>query len=126
MVALLLRPQPQPGTMKTALNLGRKRSRVTLESDEDDEGQHEADAPLSPLDALKRTRTRDELNEVVVVPPADAWLVDVDGILASPTLPCSTVADLKPHDNADRFASGESIFVLCVQGNVQIHYDLLW
>ncbi|KAF2647484.1 hypothetical protein K491DRAFT_772478 [Lophiostoma macrostomum CBS 122681] len=112
--------------MSMTLNLSRKRSRITLESDDEVEERREQNAPLSPMDALKRTRTRGELDEVVVVPPDDAWAVDVEGILASPTLPCSTAAQMKPHNNVDRFENGESILVLCVQGNMHLHYDLLW
>jgi hypothetical protein len=126
MVALLEEPQSQPWTMSVALNLSRKRSRITLDSDDEEEGRREEDAPLSPMDALKRTRTQGELDEIVVVPPDDAWAVDVDGILGSQTLPYSTIAKLRPHNNVDRFKKGESILVLCVQGNVQLHYDLLW
>ncbi|KAF2441330.1 hypothetical protein P171DRAFT_457139 [Karstenula rhodostoma CBS 690.94] len=92
--------------------ISRKRSRLALDDGED------AD------DALKRSRTQSEIEELAVIPPDEAWTVDVAGILASNTLAPPPGNHLRPHSNADWHRSG-SLFVLCVQGSVQLHYDLL-
>ncbi|KAF1971476.1 hypothetical protein BU23DRAFT_183200 [Bimuria novae-zelandiae CBS 107.79] len=112
--------------MKVAVN--RKRSRVDLDDDGD---QPRQSLPLpSPTlsvgnDALKRSRTQSELEELGVVTPEDAWTVDVASILASNTLPSPPGSSLRPHNNVDKY-DARSIIVLCVQGNVRLHYDLLW
>lgn len=107
--------------------LTRKRSRFAL--DPDDEGQHrrEPSPALSSFsDTLKRSKTQCELDELDIISPEKAWSIDVDAILASNTLPKPTGSTLEAHDNWTRYTKGESVFVLCVQGNVQVHYELLW
>ncbi|KAL1591611.1 hypothetical protein SLS60_011861 [Paraconiothyrium brasiliense] len=94
--------------------VSRKRSRLALDDD-----------ATADDDALKRSRTQGELEELDVIRPEDAWTVDVAAMLASRTLPAPPGSSLRPHNNAHRLRNG-SIFVLCVQGNVQLHYDLLW
>jgi hypothetical protein len=120
---------PEPWTMNVAL-LGRKRSRITLESDDEDLHYREERSPSLPLPSpvaeLKRTRTQSELDSIDVVAAKDAWPVDLDSILTSPTLPKSPASEQKAHNNVDRYKKDESIIVLCVQGNLHIHYDLLW
>jgi len=96
--------------MDVALN--RKRSRLSLDNDNDGDG-------------LKRSRTEGELESLAMVSPQDAWVIDVASILASNTLPSPPAGHMQPHSNAARQTS-KSITVLCVQGNVQLHYDLLW
>lgn len=114
-------------TMNVAL-LNRKRSRLALESD--DEGQRsyqEQERERESMPALRRTKTQCELDDLDVVAPEDAWEVDVEGILASPTLPTSPGAgNRQPHSNVERYRVGESLMVFCVQGNVHLHYELLW
>lgn len=121
MVALSAPAPTSLWTMNVAIN--RKRSRIDLDDD--------ADEPLpSPSlsatsDSLKRSRTQGELEELDIVSPADAWTVDVAGILASNTLTSPPGSSLRPHNNVAKYTA-QSIIVLCVQGNVQLHYDLLW
>jgi hypothetical protein len=120
MVAL---PQ-EPWTMHLALN--RKRSRLALESDDSDAPySREDEVANAPQSGLKKTKTQSELDEIDIIAPRDAWAVDVDSILSSPTsAPGSAAA--RPHNNAPRYAKGSSIIVLCVQGNLHLHYNLLW
>jgi hypothetical protein len=101
--------------------LSRKRSRLAGDSDD-------AELPaLSTLnDALKRSRTQCELDELDMIRADVAWGVDVDAILASTRITTPPGQTLKAHDNWERYSKGRSIVVLCVQGNVHIHYDLLW
>ncbi|KAF2109124.1 hypothetical protein BDV96DRAFT_469122, partial [Lophiotrema nucula] len=109
--------------MDVALN--RKRSRLALEEDDDDD-EHRSQAPLpSPAlaDTLKRSRTESELDSLDMVAPAHAWSVDVAAILSSPTF--DGAPGRAAHNNGDRFAADASIIVFCVQGNLQLHYDLL-
>jgi hypothetical protein len=105
-------------------SLSRKRSRIELE-DGDSEGIDEGIRLPSPVE-LKKRNTQCELDAIGIVSPEDAWNVDVEGILSSPTLPTSPGIEGQPHNNMGRFHAEESIMVLCVQGNVQLHYDLLW
>lgn len=108
--------------------VGRKRSRLALDDDASHEGSHSsgetqthtrlqararARASASPalsvgsaVDSLKRSRTQSELDELRVVAPHEAWTVDVPAMVSH--------------------SSAASILVLCVQGTVQLHYDLLW
>lgn len=123
-------------TMDVALN--RKRSRLALGDDDDDDtsdnrnGERRLGLPLlSPAlsagsDSLKRSRTQGELEELDVIRPEDAWSVDIDSILASTTIPTPPGSTLQAHNNAENYKKNSSIFVLCVQGAVQLHYDLLW
>lgn len=130
----------------TAL-LGRKRSR-----DDDDDyaneryGRHDIietkhDASIehyevapSPSPApvatatLKRNKTQGELEELDIVPVEEAWSIDIQSILASPTVETFSHGGQtrEPHSNMERYIKGGSIVILCVQGNLQLHYDLLW
>lgn len=108
--------------------LRRKRSRGTPDSDEDVDQQLRQPSPaLSSLsDPLKRSRTQCELDELDMLEPKDAWTVDIGAILARPALAAPPGSGLKPHNNWQRYKKGASITVLCVQGNMQLHYDLLW
>jgi hypothetical protein len=87
-------------TTTTATELSRKRSRLSpgLDDDHDD-------------DTLKKTRTQCELDELNIVSPSDAWRVDVDALLGQRPWP--------------RYRKGRSTIVVCVQGNMQLHHDLL-
>ncbi|RMZ74032.1 hypothetical protein GMOD_00004857 [Pyrenophora seminiperda CCB06] len=117
-------------TMDVALS--RKRSRLTLDDDHDEEqekgrGQLRSESLPAPMlgDALKRSRTHCELEELDVIDVAEAWNVNMQAILASKTLATPTDSSLVAYDNLARYREGESIAVLCVQGNVQVHYELL-
>ncbi|KAH8731423.1 hypothetical protein GQ44DRAFT_671279 [Phaeosphaeriaceae sp. PMI808] len=110
------------------VTLSRKRSRLALDSDCDDdlEQRREPSPALSAFsDTLKRSRTQCELDELEIVDVDKAWSVDVEAILASNRIARPPSGSLEAHDNWARYKRGESIIVLCVQGNVKIHYDLL-
>ncbi|KAJ4411219.1 hypothetical protein N0V91_001595 [Didymella pomorum] len=100
--------------------LSRKRSRLTLESDDDED-----ERLRQPLPALQRSKTQCELDELDIIDPKDAWTVDIGAILARPTLAVPPGSGLMPHNNWQRYKKGGSITVLCVQGNMQLHYNLL-
>jgi hypothetical protein len=87
-------------TTITATELSRKRSRLSpgLDDDHDD-------------DTLKKTRTQCELDELNIISPPDAWRVDVDALLGQRPWP--------------RYRKSRSTIVVCVQGNMQLHHDLL-
>jgi hypothetical protein len=70
-----------------------------------------------------RRRSREELD---VIGADEAWSVDVDAIMASKRIGRPADGRLEAHDNWAGYVKGESTVVLCVQGNVQIHYELLW
>ena len=108
--------------------LSRKRSRLAIDEDEEAiQRRREPSPTLSVLsDTLKRSRTQCELDELDIIGVEDAWSVDVDAILASKRIARPLNGRLEAHDNWQRYRKGESIIVLCVQGNVQTHYDLLW
>lgn len=121
---------PPPWTVDVPL-MNRKRSRLALGDDDDDnDADQHAPEPSPALsafsDSLKKTRTQSDLEELDIISPREAWSVDVDGILASNTLPTPTGSNLQAHSNVSRYKREDSIIVLCVQGNVQLHYDLLW
>ncbi|CAN9175898.1 unnamed protein product [Alternaria alternata] len=107
--------------------LSRKRSRLTIDEDEDEVQHRREPSPTLPAlgDALKRSKTQCELEELDMISPEEAWSVDVDAILASNTLATLPSSKLEAHNNWARYSKQESIIVLCVQGNVQIHYELL-
>lgn len=84
----------------TTTVLSRKRSRLSPGLDDDDGD-----------DALKKSRTQCELDELDVISPPDAWRVDVDALLGQRTWP--------------RYRKGRSTIVVCVQGNMQLHHQLL-
>ncbi|KAH7560138.1 hypothetical protein BM1_03772 [Bipolaris maydis] len=111
-------------TMDVALS--RKRSRLALDDDEDLPPKREPSPAPSPFgDTLKKSKTQCELEELEIIRPEDAWTVDVDAILASNVLAAPPDSKLQAHNNWARYQRGQSITVLCVQGNVQIHYELL-
>ncbi|KAF3034692.1 hypothetical protein E8E12_005034 [Didymella heteroderae] len=107
--------------------LSRKRSRLTLDSDDDEDEQLRQPSPaLSSLsDTLKRSKTQCELDELDIIEPKDAWTVDIGAILARPALAAPPGSGLIPHNNWQRYKKGDSVTVLCVQGNMQLHYNLL-
>jgi hypothetical protein len=107
--------------------LSRKRSRLAVDEDEEIQQRREP-SPARPTfgDALKRSKTQCELDALDIVSPKDAWSVDVGAILASSTLATPTGSELEAHNNHANYRRGESLIVLCVQGNVQVHYELLW
>lgn len=113
-------------TMSVALS--RKRSRLALDDhDEEMQQRREPSPALSSFsDTLKRSKTQCELEELDIIPVDEAWTVDVDAILASKRVARPACARLETHDNLGRYQRGESLVVLCVQGNVQVHYELLW
>jgi hypothetical protein len=113
----------EPWTMDVALN--RKRSRLDLELDDDAPYYRDDEAAHAPKSELKKTRTQSEIDEVDIIPSADAWDIDIDSILSSPTLTSSSTR-ARPHSNAHRYKKDASIIILCVQGNLHLHYDLLW
>jgi hypothetical protein len=113
-------------TMSVALS--RKRSRLALDDGDDELLQRREPSPAlsSMSDTLKRSRTQCELEELDIIGVDDAWTVDVDAIMASERIARPHNASLETHDNWSRYQKDHSIVVLCVQGNVHIHYDLLW
>lgn len=117
-----------PPSWTMSVPLSRKRSRLALDSD--DESISSRGEPLSTLsvlkDPLKRSRTQCELDELDIISPEDAWRIDMDALLASNRVTAPPGGTLEAHDNWRRYRKGESILVLCVQGNVRVHYDLLW
>lgn len=109
--------------------LSRKRSRLAIGNDDEEEIQQrrEPSPALSSFsDTLKRSRTQCELEELDIINANEAWTVDVDAILASTRVARPSHSELDAHDNWARYQKGESLVVLCVQGNVQVHYELLW
>lgn len=119
---------PPCWTMSVALS--RKRSRLALDDDEEDTQQRREPSPSPALssfsDTLKRSRTQCELEELDIIGVDEAWTVDLDAILASKRIAKPAHMRLEAHDNWSRYQKGESLVVLCVQGNVQVHYELLW
>ncbi|KAF2033773.1 hypothetical protein EK21DRAFT_57795 [Setomelanomma holmii] len=107
--------------------LSRKRSRLTIDSDDDEAQWRREPSPVHSVlsDTLKRSRTQCELDELAIVDAVEAWAVDVDAILASKRIAKPLGGGLDAHDNWERYCKGQSMVVLCVQGNVQTHYDLL-
>ncbi|KAF2786648.1 hypothetical protein K505DRAFT_343622 [Melanomma pulvis-pyrius CBS 109.77] len=104
------------------LALNRKRSRLDLDDNED-----HPSAPTTPAftDSLKRSKTQSELDDLDIATPEDAWRVDVSSILSSPTLASAPDGSLQTHHTLSNYVVGSSIVVFCVQGNLQLHYDLL-
>ncbi|KAF1943607.1 hypothetical protein EJ02DRAFT_399928 [Clathrospora elynae] len=116
---------PPSWTMDMALS--RKRSRLTLDSDDETQPRREPSPALSTLSdvPLKRSKTQCELDELHIIGPEAAWRVDVDAILASNTLAVPPGSRMTAHDNWHNHRRGASMYVLCVQGNEQVHYELL-
>lgn len=111
----------------TTAALSRKRSRLALDSDDDEVQRHREPSPAlsSVSDTLKRSKTQCELDELSTISSDEAWTIDVDALLASYTLPVPSNSGLQAHNNWANYRRGESLMVLCVQGNVQTHYELL-
>ncbi|RAR15953.1 hypothetical protein DDE83_000750 [Stemphylium lycopersici] len=106
--------------------LSRKRSRLAIDEDDHVPPRREPSPALSPFgDTLKKSKTQCELEELDLISPEEAWTVDVDAILASNALAAPPGSSLEAHNNWAKYQRGRSITVLCVQGNVQIHYELL-
>jgi hypothetical protein len=107
--------------------LSRKRSRLAADSDDDEaQPQQPPPKPSSLRDTLKKSRTQCELDELDIIEPSEAWTIDVSVILDGTTLAAPLGSGLEPHNNWQRYRKGESTMVFCVQGNLQLHYNLLW
>ncbi|KAF2200014.1 hypothetical protein GQ43DRAFT_374892 [Delitschia confertaspora ATCC 74209] len=102
------------------VTINRKRSRASTSSTPDDS---RAATPFT--DTLKRTKTDNELDSLNIIHPSEAWPIDISAILASPTIPTVTGSSLQPYDNAANHTPGKSIYILCIQGDYELHYDLL-
>lgn len=104
--------------------LTRKRSHLELDLGDDDRQL----TPTSPafIDTPKRTKTLSELDELNIASPEAAWSIDVSSILSSPTFASTPDGSLQAHNNLSNRAAGPSVVILCVQGNLHLHYDLLW
>jgi hypothetical protein len=116
-------------SMDVALN--RKRSKLAIDDDNDEkeeEWRRPAPSPALPTfsDSSKRSRAKDELEELDLIRPEEAWGVDVQSILSSNTLATPLGSRLEAHNNARNYQKDDSIIILCVQGNIKLHYDLLW
>jgi hypothetical protein len=96
---------------------------MVLELDDDWPSSREQEAEHAPLSDLKKTRTQGELDELDIIAPRDAWTIDVDSILSSPTFASSPI-ETRPHGRG--YVKGSSTVILCVQGNLHLHHDLLW
>ncbi|KAF1838320.1 hypothetical protein BDW02DRAFT_594777 [Decorospora gaudefroyi] len=109
------------------VTLSRKRSRLTTDADDLIQQRREPPSPALATsgDTLKRSKTQCELDELDVISAEHAWSIDVDAVLASNTRATPTGSTLPAHNNNANFRRGESLVVLCVQGNVQVHYELL-
>jgi environmental stress-induced protein Ves len=83
-----------------AMALSRKRSRLSIDTNDGEDD-----------DTLKKSRTQCELDELDIISAPDAWRIDVDAILREREWP--------------RYRKGRSTVVVCVQGNMQLHYNLL-
>ena len=118
MVALSVEPR--------AMTLTRKRSRLDLELDDGTDDRQSAPASPAFSDTLKRTKTLSELDELSIASPEAAWSIDVSSILLSPTFASLPDGSLQAHNHISNRAVGPSIVILCVQGNLHLHYDLLW
>ncbi|KAF2133936.1 hypothetical protein P153DRAFT_281012 [Dothidotthia symphoricarpi CBS 119687] len=107
--------------------MNRKRSRLAPDSDDEDAQQRREPSPALPTfsDTLKRSKTQCELDDLDMIGIEKAWHIDVDAILASETLATAPGSMLAVHDNWGRYGKDESIVVICVQGNMHLHYDLL-
>jgi hypothetical protein len=105
--------------------LTRKRSRLDLDLDDD---EYRQPVPASPAfsDNLKRTKTLSELDELSIASPEAAWSIDVSSILSSETFASCPDRSLQAHTSPFSCAAEPSIVVMCVQGNLHLHYDLLW
>lgn len=115
---------PQLRTMRTPFS--RKRSHHAEDTDDDEEAPQPRQPSPALSDTLKRSKTRCELDELDIIEPNDAWTVDVSAILGSTTVAAPPGSGLKPHNNWARYKEDGSVMVLCVQGNLHLHYNLLW
>lgn len=115
---------PQLRTMRTPFS--RKRSRVAVDTDDDEEAPQPRQPSPALSDTLKRSKTQCELDELDIIEPNDAWTVDVSAILGSTTVAAPPGSGLRPHNNWSRYKKDGSVLVFCVQGNLQLHYNLLW
>ncbi|KAL6709707.1 hypothetical protein ACN47E_001135 [Coniothyrium glycines] len=103
-----------------------KRSRLGPDSDDEVQQRRDPSPALSSFgDAIKRSKTQCDLDELGIISPEEAWTIDVDAILASNILAVPPGSGLTAHDNWANYKKGQSLIVLCVQGNVQTHYNLL-
>ncbi|KAI8935749.1 hypothetical protein NX059_007269 [Plenodomus lindquistii] len=112
----------------TLAAISRKRSRTTLDPDSDSDRSQlksPSPAPSSLSDTLKRTRTQCDLDELAIADPATAWPFDTTALLSSKRLAAPPGSNLPAHDNWARYRQAESLFVLCVKGNMQLHFELL-
>jgi hypothetical protein len=115
---------PQLRTMRTPFS--RKRSRHAVDTDDDEEAPQPRQPSPALSDTLKRSKTQCELDELDIIEPNDAWTVDVSAILGSTTVAAPPGSGLSPHNNWSRYKEDKSMMVLCVQGNLHLHYNLLW
>lgn len=69
--------------------------------------------------SLKRTKTDNELDALGIIPQDEAWHFDVASVIASPPEP-------QAHTHLKSYSPSKSLFVLCVVGGLELHYQLLW
>lgn len=74
---------------------------------------------------LKRTKAVDDVETIKLVPKAQAWDFDVAALLDLPTH-VSRAPEREYENNFKNYDPLKSLFVLCVIGTLDVHYQLLW
>lgn len=95
-------------------NVTRKRSRGNLDNSDDDvereDRTSEASNPFAGF--FKRTKSDGDLDGLGLIPSQEAWLVDVEDLLAAQGFG-------KP--------PGEPVIrILCILGGIPVQYEVLW
>lgn len=104
--------------------LSRKRSAIFL--DGDDAAESQAASLFVQDEPVKRTQTVNELDALDIIPEAEAWPIDVASILSSPTVRGAPGGEPLALDNSRSYVQNRSMYIFCVQGDYQLHYELLW
>jgi hypothetical protein len=105
------------GLAPAPISVNRKRSRGNLEDSDDDAALSEPrtageDAPSPFANFFKRTKSDGDLEGLGLIPVSEAWLVDIDDLLAAHGL---TVRSPEP-----------VIRVLATLGGLPVQYQVLW
>ena len=85
-----------------------------------------ASPELSPIDGfLKRGKAEDDIETIKLFPRAQAWDFDVAALLDSPTHVWQSSED-NSGNNFKNYDPSESLFILCVIGELDVQYQMLW
>lgn len=77
-------------------------------------------------DLPKRNKILSDVDAIEMIPAANAWPIDMSEIITGLAQAQHSGTDGYVFNNMGRYDPNTSVFVICVRGFQNVHYELLW